>query len=178
MERFTDNLVFILVALIVVGVLGFLIAWFWRGVKIGALKEDLQKCTEKLSDDDITELDEEKKIRVQSITIPDNRKNVQLVFNLDIAKNILGKKIVENDLKIIEGIGPGIERLLKNSGISSWEELANETEERLASILEEGGPMYRLHSPSTWAKQSKLVVSGKWKELKKYQDYLKGGRLT
>ncbi|MCB0533101.1 MAG: 50S ribosomal protein L27 [Lewinellaceae bacterium] len=81
-----------------------------------------------------------------------------------------------NDLKVIEGVGPKIEQLLKEGGIDTWEALASASEERLNEILEAAGPRYQMHNPSTWPAQAKFAAEGKWDELKEYQDMLIGGR--
>jgi len=81
-----------------------------------------------------------------------------------------------DDLKIVEGIGPKIETLLKEGGISTWAELAEASEDRLKEILDAAGPRYQIHDPSTWPAQSKFAAEGKWDELKEYQDVLIGGR--
>jgi len=81
-----------------------------------------------------------------------------------------------NDLKIIEGVGPKIETLLKEGGISTWDELAAATEERLKEILDAAGPRYQIHDPSTWPAQAKFAADGKWDELNEYQEMLIGGR--
>jgi len=81
-----------------------------------------------------------------------------------------------DDLKIIEGIGPKIETLLKEGGVTTWAELAAASEERLKEILAAAGPRYQIHDPSTWPAQSKFAAEGKWDELKEYQDVLIGGR--
>ncbi len=81
-----------------------------------------------------------------------------------------------DDLKIVEGIGPKIETLLKEGGISTWAELAAASEDRLKEILDAAGPRYQIHDPSTWPAQSKFAEEGKWDELKEYQDMLTGGR--
>ena len=80
------------------------------------------------------------------------------------------------DLKIVEGIGPKIEKLLKKAGISTWEALAKTKQETLQKILEEAGDAYRIHDPTTWTNQAKLALNGEWEKLKEYQDYLKGGK--
>ncbi|MCB0652960.1 MAG: hypothetical protein KDC85_16900 [Saprospiraceae bacterium] len=80
------------------------------------------------------------------------------------------------DLKIVEGIGPKIEDLLKAAGIKNLTDLANAAEASLQSILDNAGDKYRLADPSTWAKQAGLAAASKWDELKKYQDFLKGGK--
>jgi len=81
-----------------------------------------------------------------------------------------------DDLKIVEGIGPKIETLLKEGGISTWAELSEASEDRLKEILDAAGPRYQIHDPSTWPAQSKFAAEGKWDELKEYQDILIGGR--
>lgn len=87
-----------------------------------------------------------------------------------------GKSIKQDDLKMVEGIGPKIEGLLHDAGITTWEELANAPTEQVQAILDEAGPRYRMHEPTTWAKQARLAADGNWEELVAYQDHLDGGR--
>ncbi len=87
-----------------------------------------------------------------------------------------GKKIVKDDLKIVEGIGPKIEGLLNDDEIHTWQDLADATVERIQKILDDAGPRYRIHDPNTWANQAKLATEEKWEELEDYQDRLKGGK--
>lgn len=87
-----------------------------------------------------------------------------------------GKSIKQDDLKMVEGIGPKIEGLLHEGGIKTWEDLANAPTEDVQKILDEAGPRYRMHQPTTWAKQARLAADGKWDELVAYQDHLDGGR--
>jgi len=81
-----------------------------------------------------------------------------------------------DDLKVVEGIGPKIEQLLKNAGIQTWAELAETQLERLYDILAEAGEHYRIHDPGTWAEQARLAAEEKWDELKSLKEELKGGR--
>lgn len=81
-----------------------------------------------------------------------------------------------DDLKIIEGIGPKIEQLLKDAGINNWSELAAASPERIREILAAAGERYRLADPATWPQQAALAATGQWQELRDYQDDLKGGR--
>ncbi|MCB9274643.1 MAG: 50S ribosomal protein L27 [Lewinellaceae bacterium] len=87
-----------------------------------------------------------------------------------------GKKVNQDDLKLVEGIGPKIEGLLNDAGIHTWEGLANAPAEKVQAILDEAGPRYRMHDPATWAKQARLAADAKWEELEALQDSLKGGR--
>ncbi|MEL6656626.1 MAG: helix-hairpin-helix domain-containing protein [Bacteroidota bacterium] len=86
------------------------------------------------------------------------------------------KGIKEGDLKIIEGIGPKIEKVLKGAGINDWAALAGTEPGRLKEILEEAGDRFRMHNPYTWPLQARLAAAGRWEEFKNYQDELKGGK--
>lgn len=88
-----------------------------------------------------------------------------------------GRKLPrQNDLKIVEGIGPKIEELFNEQGISSWKTLSESAPEDLKKILEAAGSRFRMHNPETWPAQAKLANEGHWKELEEYQDHLQGGR--
>lgn len=87
-----------------------------------------------------------------------------------------GKKITADDLKIVEGIGPKIEELLKEAGISTWADLASADLEKIQAVLDAAGPRYRIHDPATWAKQASLAAEGSWEELEAYQAHLSGGK--
>ncbi len=80
------------------------------------------------------------------------------------------------DLKVIEGIGPKIEKLLKEAGINSWKELATTDPAKIKEILSEAGDSFRLADPKTWPKQANLANKGSWKALQEYQDILDGGK--
>jgi len=98
------------------------------------------------------------------------------LFDAALATTVYGKKIKENDLKIVEGIGPKIEVLFNAAGITTWRELSETSTEKLQSILDGGGENYAIHNPSTWAKQALLAYQGKWQELKDWQQGLLGGK--
>lgn len=89
---------------------------------------------------------------------------------------LLGFSTNPEDLKIVEGIGPKIEGLLKDAGINNWADLAAAAVEKLQSILADAGSRYKLADPTTWPEQAKLADEGKWDDLKKYQDFLSGGK--
>lgn len=97
-------------------------------------------------------------------------------FNADAAKAVFGKKIKQDDLKIIEGIGPKIEGLFYNFGIKTWKSLSETPIDKCQEVLNSGGERYRIHNPGTWPDQAKLAYEGKWAELLKWQDELDGGK--
>ncbi|MEN0006694.1 MAG: helix-hairpin-helix domain-containing protein [Bacteroidota bacterium] len=83
-----------------------------------------------------------------------------------------------DDLKIIEGIGPKIEQILKEGGIADWNALTEAKAKHLRKILDAAGSRFRVHDPGTWPAQARLAVNGEWDLLREYQDELKGGRLV
>ncbi len=80
------------------------------------------------------------------------------------------------DLKIVEGIGPKIETLLKEAGILTWEDLSEARKDQLDAILDAAGDHYRIHDPTTWPVQAGLAANNNWELLHEYQEQLKGGR--
>ena len=89
-----------------------------------------------------------------------------------------GKKIVADDLKLVEGIGPKIEELFHKAGLTSWLSVAKSDSSKLKEILAAGGERFQMTDPTTWPKQCQMMVDDKWEELKAYQDRLEGGRET
>jgi predicted flap endonuclease-1-like 5' DNA nuclease len=163
-ERFTSDLLFIVVVLLIAALLGFIIGYLIK-------KHKHQKST--LLEDEITQL----KSKLENCQ---HEKQLLLAgdtFDAKAAASALGRKIVLDDLKIIEGIGEKIESLLKGRGIDTWLKLSRTSPEKIKEILlEDGGPQYKIHEPKTWPHQSLLMVEGKWSDLKKYQDELVGGK--
>ena len=81
-----------------------------------------------------------------------------------------------DDLKKIEGIGPKIEQILHEGGITTFAQLADSDADQVKELLTAAGPRYAIHNPATWAKQAALAAAGKWDELKELQDQLDGGK--
>ncbi len=77
-----------------------------------------------------------------------------------------------DDLVVIEGIGPKIAELLRRHGIDSFDTLARTSVATLWSILDKGGPRFKLANPGTWPAQALYCVRGDWAGLKRYQDEL------
>lgn len=89
---------------------------------------------------------------------------------------IMGKKWKQDDLKIVEGIGPKIEEVFHAAGIKTWEALAQTPTKKLQEILTTAGDKYKMHNPESWSKQAKMAYEGKWSALKKWQIEHKGGK--
>lgn len=85
-------------------------------------------------------------------------------------------KYKQDDLKIVEGIGPKIAGLLVDGGITTWAKLSETPTSKIQEILDAAGPRYKLANPGSWPRQAGLAAAGKWEELKKLQDELDGGK--
>jgi predicted flap endonuclease-1-like 5' DNA nuclease len=100
----------------------------------------------------------------------------ELPFDASSALAALGKKVKQDDLKIVEGIGPKIEELFHAAGIKTWKALGSTSVEKCQQILDAAGERYAIHNPGTWPQQSQMAYEGKWNELKTWQDSLDGGK--
>ncbi len=97
-------------------------------------------------------------------------------FDAAAAKAVFGKKIKENDLTIVEGIGPKIQELFHNHDVKTWKTLSECTIDKCQVVLDSGGDRFKMHSPGTWPEQAKMAYEGKWEQLLKWQDELDGGK--
>ena len=108
------------------------------------------------------------------------KKNAQGLTDSKVEKILiklgLMKKFKQNDLKLVEGIGPKIEKLLIDAGIETWKALAETDIRDIQGILDSAGSRFSLADPASWPKQASLAEQGKWKELEEYQDFLQGGK--
>jgi len=164
-ERFSSDLLFIVIVLLIAAILGFLIGYYLRKRKDAA--EDKSK--------DALKSDESENILTASA---DTHEIIEKVnYETAVAEEIMEAEIGLNDLQIIEGIGPKIEKFLRRSSIDTWKKLADGDAEAISEMLvTEGGDRYKMHDPTTWSKQALMAHEGKWKELKVLQDELLGGR--
>lgn len=93
-----------------------------------------------------------------------------VAFNADAAKAAFGKKIKEDDLTVVEGIGPKIKELFHNFDINTWAKLGAASVDKCQEVLNSGGKRFEIHNPGSWPKQAEMAAQGKWAELKKWQD--------
>lgn len=84
----------------------------------------------------------------------------------------------DDDLTIIEGIGPKIDDLFHANGVVSFAQLARLSVPDMLDILERGGPHFQLANPGSWARQATLASENRWAELKRLQEELIAGRPT
>ena len=81
----------------------------------------------------------------------------------------------EDDLEIVEGIGPKIAELFHAKGVKTFAQLAAMTPAQIQPMLDEAGPNFRLANPETWPDQADLAARNRWAALKALQDGLTAG---
>jgi len=86
------------------------------------------------------------------------------------------RKVDETQLKRIEGIGPKIQEILHAGGILTFSDMAKANTTDISNILLAEGPQYKVHDPGTWPEQAAMARDGRWDELTKWQNTLKGGK--
>ena len=132
------------------------------------LKSDLDACQKQLAS---PKLNKERTTTFKEADVKPSH-----TFDADSAKLAMGKKIKENDLKIVEGIGPKIEGLFHNFNIKTWKELADSSADTCQQVLNSGGKRYRLHDPASWPMQAKMAYEGHWKQLAEWQETHRAGK--
>jgi predicted flap endonuclease-1-like 5' DNA nuclease len=196
-ERFTADLLFIIIVLLIAALLGFLIGYFLEkgrckkkcdilDEEIASLNGKIRKLEEeKLKlQSDIRKAEEEKvtlqsgvrrmddEIATLKLTIEKLEKEGRLLTEKTPLKaaEVPHASVVTDDLKVIIGIGPKIARLLINRGITTWKALSETSPAVITEILlKDGGESYRIHNPETWPHQALLLNEGRWEELKDLQ---------
>jgi predicted flap endonuclease-1-like 5' DNA nuclease len=81
----------------------------------------------------------------------------------------------EDDLEVVEGIGPKIAELFQAKGVKTFAQLAAMTAAQIQPMLDAAGPNFRLANPETWPDQADLAARNRWTALKAMQDGLTAG---
>src|SRR5690606_20969371 len=77
-------------------------------------------------------------------------------FDSFAAKAAFGKDVKQDDLKIVEGIGPKIEELFHSFDIKTWKALAECSVASCQEVLDSGGERYKIHDPASWPMQARM----------------------
>lgn len=145
--------------------------------ELDACLKDKKEVSLNVSGSSLKSIDVDSNANFSANTLAVEASEPELVFDADLAKSIFGKKIVADDLKIVEGIGPKISELFQDNGVKTWHQLSTTPIDRCQEILNIGGKRFEIHRPDTWPIQARLAFQGKWEELLKLQDDLDGGKV-
>ena len=80
-----------------------------------------------------------------------------------------------DDLKQIEGIGPKIDGILADAGITTFDQLASTDTAALDKIVREDAGI-KIANTASWPQQAALAADGDWDGLAELQDKLVAGR--
>lgn len=76
-------------------------------------------------------------------------------------------EVVErDDLTAVVGLGPSVAELCHGIGITTWRELADTEVSLLRTLLDDAGARYRVHDPTSWPEQARLLADGRWDEFR------------
>lgn len=188
-ERFTADLLFIVIVLLIAAVIGYLIGYY---LAKGRYRKQIVLLEEEKAglEAGIRKLEEEKQLLQADIRRMDDviaslklttdklEKEIRLLAEKPAAKaaKVPAGGVVTDDLKAVVGIGPKIARLLMARGITTWQNLAEAAPSMLREILvRDGGERFRIHNPESWPLQARLLHEGRWDELKELQEKLEAG---
>lgn len=92
-----------------------------------------------------------------------------------------GKKSIysgvkEDNLQIIEGIGPKMESILKENGITTLSALAGKSTSEIQAVLDKYGDKYKIIDPLTWSQQAGYAAKGDFDGLIDLQKKLDAGK--
>ncbi|HAY71488.1 MAG TPA: hypothetical protein DCX89_06330 [Saprospirales bacterium] len=96
-------------------------------------------------------------------------------FGAGVKTSMFGS-FTDDNLEVIEGIGPKMKEFLHKNGISNWASLSAKSPDYLKTLLEKEGAKYRIIDPSTWPKQAALAETGEWETLIDLQKTLDTGK--
>ncbi|SIS39681.1 Predicted 5' DNA nuclease, flap endonuclease-1-like, helix-3-turn-helix (H3TH) domain [Zobellia uliginosa] len=169
---------------VICGILGYLLGK--SNTKVIDNSDELKRC----NDDNSRLRAQLEACKQQLITMPETKEvssslgatpmaavPILVPFDAAAAKAAIGKTVKENDLKVVEGIGPKIEGLFHAEGIKTWKDLSETSVARCQEVLKGGGDRYKIHDPASWPMQAKMCYEGKWTELARWQDEHDHGKL-
>jgi len=76
-------------------------------------------------------------------------------------------KVAADNLTVIDGIGPKVNKALTVAGITTYDRLANASEAEMRAAIASAG-MVPPKSLDTWPRQAKYAEAGEWQELYKF----------
>jgi predicted flap endonuclease-1-like 5' DNA nuclease len=133
------------------------------------LKKNITETIEDVKER-IEEYTEEAKEKVEEVTGTNkSKKNTPkppAPKKKTVAKKVVAKKVVvtktdvKDDLKVIKGIGPVLEKSLNDLGITAYEQLAKMTIKDVTSVLASAGINTKIYDLSGWKAQAKLALKG------------------
>ncbi len=87
-----------------------------------------------------------------------------------VEEKIVVEKVEEiNDLKIIKGIGPVLEKSLNELNVTAYSQIAKMTIKNMTSLLTDAGINAKIYDLSGWKAQAKLALKGDMEAVKNWE---------
>ena len=86
----------------------------------------------------------------------------------EASKVVIEKTAIQDDLKVIKGIGPVLEKSLKELNITSYAQIAKITIKDLTKVLNDAGINAKIYDLSGWKAQAKLALKGDMEAVKNW----------
>ena len=84
-------------------------------------------------------------------------------------KIVVTKTDVSNDLKVIKGIGPVLEKSLNDLGVTAYEQISKMTIKDMTKLLNDNGINAKIYDLSGWKAQAKLALKGDMEAVKNWE---------
>lgn len=127
----------------------------WKDIKKST--KNTLKSIRKSAEDRVDAIQNEVQVRAKSVGIPTKVKSVQTKAKKVTNKVAPASKNLQTDLKVIDGIGPKMEGILKAGGIKTVEGLAKSSVVQIEKAIAKSGSTFRAVNSESWLKQAKQL---------------------
>ena len=116
-----------------------------------------------------------KKKVVKKEKIVTQKEEVTAALSEDIKEEVIVEKIivakteVVDNLKVIKGIGPVLEKSLNDLNITAYDQISKMTLKDMTKLLNDGGINAKIYDLSGWKAQSKLALEGDMEVVKNWE---------
>lgn len=130
---------------------------------IEEVKGKIEKYTEGITEEEVKPKKEKKSTAKKT-----SKKTTKKVEVKEEAPIVVEKVDAKDDLKVIKGIGPVLEKSLNDLNITAFEQIAKMTIKDLTKILTDAGINAKIYDLSGWKAQAKLALKGDMEAVKNW----------
>lgn len=131
---------------------------------IDEVKEKIEDYTEDALNTVNEKLDDIKPAKTKKTT----KKKVVEKEVAEVEKIVVEKVEETNDLKVIKGIGPVLEKSLNELNITAYSQIAKMTIKNMTALLTDAGINAKIYDLSGWKAQAKLALKGDMEAVKNW----------
>lgn len=125
----------------------------WKDIKKST--KNTLKSIRKTTEERVDSIQNEVQERAKAMGIPTKVKSVKTTAKKTANKVAPVSKNLQTDLKVIDGIGPKMEGILKAGGIKTVEGLAKSNVAQIEKVIAKSGSSFRAINPESWLAQAK-----------------------